>query len=76
LHKTPTPKSAMRKSSSANAFSIQSVSNEDMLSYVCVAVIGIFVVIAKPENTAVFFSHPLMKALLFIVVAAVVYADV
>jgi hypothetical protein len=54
---------------------LQNVSNDDILSYVCVCVIGVFVVIAKPENTSPFFGHPAVKALLFVIVAAVVYTD-
>jgi hypothetical protein len=71
-----TSTSSANRTMSSFRSSVSSMNSEEILSYVCVTVIGLFIIIAKPENTAVFFSHPAVKALLFVIVAAVVYADV
>ena len=56
-------------------FNFSNMSNDDILSWVCVFVIGVFVIIAKPENTSNLFSNPIVKAILFIIIVAVVYTD-
>ena len=50
-------------------------SNIEPLSYVCAAVIILYMVLAKPSNTPSFFGHPAFKAVLFIVVFVVTMMD-
>ena len=50
-------------------------SNVEPLSYVCAAVIVLYIAIAKPSNTPSFFGHPAFKAVLFIVVFLVTMMD-
>ena len=45
------------------------------LTYVCAAVIVLYIAIAKPSNTPSFFNHPIFKAILFIVVFVVTLMD-
>jgi hypothetical protein len=50
-------------------------SNIEPLSYVCAAVIILYMAVAKPSNTPSFFGHPAFKAVLFIVVFFVTMMD-
>ena len=56
-------------------FNFNDMTNEDILSWVCVLVIGVFMVIAKPENTSTLFSNPVAKAVIFLIIVGVVYTD-
>jgi MFS superfamily sulfate permease-like transporter len=69
------PKSARKGGNDLVSEITNTFANVEPLSYVCAAVIVLYIAIAKPSNTPSFFGHPAFKAVLFIVVFLVTMMD-